>query len=250
MTYKRDKARFEELAVLRLAGRETPGQSEELDALIMKHSELAEEMESLEQDAAMAREVLPLIEATRDKAPEEPPAWVYHEVRREIDRTFGPCKRSPAPDGLPLLWRFAVCIGAAVILAVILVPQRLDNAGSTPMAANVIPPPPIVQLAVRDFIGATRAPGEPDPIQALQAAWPEAQLSEFETRDQWQEWLQGPGSSQTVIRIGYDHVEQIVQMRCWSKDKQVLHEEWVVEAGLPEVLEKASTRVKNWLESD
>ncbi|MBL68601.1 MAG: hypothetical protein CMO74_09185 [Verrucomicrobiales bacterium] len=250
MTYKRDKIRFEELAVLRLSGRETPGQSEELDALIMKHPELGEEMESLEKDAALAREVLPLIEATRDKAPEEPPAWVYHEVHREIDRTFGPRKTKPESDGLPLLWRFAIGVGAAVILAAVLVPQQPSPAGSGPTAANVDPAKPIVELAVRDFIGTTRSPGKPDPIETFQAAWPEAQLSVFETRDEWQGWLQKPAANKAVIRIGYDRIEHVIQLRCWSKDKQLLHEDWVVENGLSEALKKVSVKVESWVEND
>ena len=75
-------------------------------------------------------------------------------------------------------------------------------------------------------------------------------LGMFETRDEWQGWLQKPAANKAVIRIGYDRIEHVIQLRCWSKDKQLLHEDWVVENGLSEALKKVSVKVESWVEND
>src|ERR1035441_10448761 len=80
--------RFFDLAMKVTARQATEAERAELDALVARQPELKAELERLQADVRLAREVLPLVGATEATAPELP-AYARGRLQIKVRETLG-----------------------------------------------------------------------------------------------------------------------------------------------------------------
>lgn len=102
--------RFQELAHQALAGEATPAGQEELQALLAAHPPLREEMGRLEKEAALLREVLPLLEDLR-QPPRDLPPPPRQRLRREVAAVFRAREQRAGDELRALLRRLRETLG-------------------------------------------------------------------------------------------------------------------------------------------
>jgi hypothetical protein len=136
---------FFDLAMKVIARQATEAERAELDALVVWQPDLKAEFERLQAEVRLAREVLPLINATEATAPELP-AYARGRLQTKVRETLGR-PQAPEEDALGTLWKWRWILGlaaATAVVALFLLPVLSKSA------------PPMIQVAMLDTAGATR----------------------------------------------------------------------------------------------
>ena len=163
--------RFFDLAMKVIARQATEAERAELDALVARQPELKAEFECLQTDVRLAREVLPLVNATEATVPELP-AYARGRLQTKVRETLGrPSVTGEAPeeDALGTLWKWRWMLGLAAVTAVValfLLPV-LSRSG-----------PPMIQVAMLDTAGATRG-ADTNEVSLLRQTWEKAAVDAF-----------------------------------------------------------------------
>ena len=172
--------RFFDLAMKIIAGQATEAERAELDALVARQPELKAELERLRADVRLAREVLPLANATEATAPELP-AYARGRLQTKVRETLG---RPPVPGGAPeestlgVLWKWRWVLGLAAgtaVLVLLLLPV-FSRSG-----------PPMIQVAMLDTAGATRG-SDTNEALLLRQTWEKAAVDSFSGTEALHAW--------------------------------------------------------------
>ena len=101
--------RFNELAMLKIAGRASAEESAELEQLLADNPDLKEAFEGMQRDFPAVKDLLPMLR-NPENSDEEMPEYVKNSLMMEVKRNFGvgeeKSKRS-SPSVFPrgLLWK-------------------------------------------------------------------------------------------------------------------------------------------------
>ena len=189
---------FFDLALKVIAQRASEAERAELDTLIARQPELKAEFERLQADTRLAREVLPLVNATEATAPELP-GWARGQLQTKVRGTFG---RQPAPERatesetLGALWKWRWVLGLAAATAVVtlvVLPVFTRSA------------PPLIQVAMLDTAGATRG-SDTNAWSLLRQSWEHATIDSFtdpEALHAWETNWPAP-NKRPVVKVVFD----------------------------------------------
>ena len=184
--------RIFDLAISVIARQATDAQRAELDALLTSRPELKAEYERLQAEVMIAKETLPLVNATEATAGELP-AYARGRLQSKVRQTLGRPTKDKEPDR-SLAWGWKWLLGlapAAAIVVVLLLPIV-----RTP---NVL----VIQLAMLDMTGGTRGT-ETDASPVLHQTWANATLAVFTSPELLRTWETNWSSKQNSVKIIYD----------------------------------------------
>ena len=184
---------FFDLALKVIARQASEAERAELDALIAREPGLKAAFERLQADTHLAREVLPLVNATQGAGPELP-AYARGRLQTKVRQTLGglPSAGAEANDAnRRMMWRWRWLLGlatAAAAVALIVVPLVLRA------------PAPVFQVAMLDTAGGTRG-ADAGELALLRQAWSGvvvASLSSSDVARAWQTNWPADGARGTV----------------------------------------------------
>ena len=275
--------RFQELAMLKLAGRASTEESSELDKLLSENPDFRAEFGQLQREIPAIKDLIPMVQAP-ETSDEEVPAYEKTAFLTEVGEIFGkPESEAPKEDssqsnysfkegidvftkrdsqsyafdplGEPIppkesqrtgfpFFKFALA-GLAVWAFVVLINSPEEN--PNPIATA---PEPVVQIAMLDIVGETRG-DEDNKIQILAKAWPKNQLetySEIDAAKSWTEkWssdLKGP-----EVKILFDVIEsELIIQGNWKGE--IKTETIFIEDDLPGALILAKELIAEWYRSE
>jgi hypothetical protein len=164
--------RFSDLAVKFCAGRCSDAERAELDTILAGAPELRGELEKLQADARLAREVLPLLAAVESSSGEFP-AYARERLQTKVRETLG----RPEPARRRAFWNRRWVLGVAAGTAAVfllLIPALLR------------PGRPVVQVAMLDTAGAVR--GEDRDIGVLKQELASSDVQTFDSASALESW--------------------------------------------------------------
>ena len=167
---------FFDLAMKVIARQATDAERAELDALLAREPALRAEFERLRADARVAKDALPLVDATQS-ATGELPAYARGRLQTKVQQTLGrPAAEKEPDDSLAWGWRWILGLAAAtaVVIFVALPMFRTPNA-------------PVIQLAMLDTSGGTRGT-DTNEAALLRETWSKATLNSFTNLAALREW--------------------------------------------------------------
>ena len=195
--------RFFDLAMKAIARQASDAERVELDAMLAGNPAMQAEFERLRAEAALAKEVLPMVEASAVVGGKLP-GYARGRLQTKVRETLGrPGDEAKQPDrNLVWGWRWWLGLAAtatAVILglAVLLAPPRTV----------------VVQLAVLDLAGATRGASDAE-AALLKQTWKAADLSRFSSAEALSGWEAAWPKNQgkAVVKVIYDRAAGVVRV--------------------------------------
>ncbi len=188
--------RFFDLAMKAIAHQATDAERAELDALLAHEQGLRAEFARLQADVRLAKDVLPLVDATQPAAAELP-AYARGRLQTKVRQTLGrprPSAPSASDAERRMMWRWRWLLGLAAAVAAVALVAVLWQA-----------PAPMIQVAMLDTAGASRG-SDAKELALLQQTWNKAQVESFSSGEKagaWETHWPG-GSTRTVVKILYD----------------------------------------------
>ncbi len=184
--------RFFDLAMKVIARQATATERADLDQLLASDPKLRAEYDRLQADVRVAKEALPLVEATRATAGELP-AYAHGRLQTKVRQTLGRPAAAASPDRrLAWGWRWVFGLAAAAMVALLFVLRPSGDEF-------------VVQVAMLDTLGITRG-GNTNELAALQQVWSAAAIQSFDSAAELSAWeKQLPANSaQSFAKIIYD----------------------------------------------
>ena len=226
--------RFFDLAMKVIASQATDAERAELDALLAAHPEFGAELARLRSEAAVAKEALPLVEATEATA-DKVPAYARGRLQTKVRQTLGRPQTADEPKEAGQRsamwgWRWALGLAAAtaVVLAVLI-----------PMMQA---PEPVIQIAMLDLGGATRG-SDTNEVVLLGQTWSNAVVASFTAAGELHSWEADWSAGKTaVIKIIYDRSAGEVRVLSWQQGK-ALEKTFPVERDLATTLKQVNDYV-------
>jgi hypothetical protein len=213
--------RFFDLAMKVIARQCTNAERAELDALFTREPELKTEFARLQAEVRVAKEALPLVNATEATAGELP-AYARERLQTKVRQTLGRPAGEKEPDrsfALGLRWWLGLAATAAVVVLVVLPDLRT-------------PSRPVIQLAMLDLGGATRGSDTTNAVATFNQSWQDAKVDSFASVDELRAWeTNWPASKQPSIKIIYDRAAGEVRVLGRLKGKN-LEKTFVIDQGL------------------
>lgn len=222
-----NEQRFLSLAMKVIGGQPTDAERTELDAALAADQELRAQFAKLRGEVAVARGILPLVEAANASAGQLP-AYARERLQTKVRQTLGrPVeeKRTPMWD-----WRWFLVLAPAVATIVLLL-------------WVAVPAGTVVQVAMLDTVGGTRGASEDDKV-ALQGTWPDLTPEVFSSAEQVDEWEKNwpPSGRAVVVKIIYDKGAGEVRVS-GRKANRLFQRTFPVEAGLGSTLKQVESYV-------
>ena len=184
--------RYFELAMKVIARQATDAELAELDARLASEPALRAEFERLQADVRVAKEALPLVNATQATAGELP-AYARGRLQTKVRETLG----RPAVEKLPdraLAWGWRWALGLAATAAVVLLVALPMFRAPTAL---------VIELAMLDVAGDTRG-GETNEVALLQQTWTKAKLDSFAQPELLRAWETNWPGKGDAVKIIYD----------------------------------------------
>ena len=186
--------RFFDLAMKAIAHQTTDAERAELDALLAREQGLRAEFARLQADVRLAKDVIPLVNATQPAAAEFP-AYARERLQTKVRQTLGRPETSPpaaSDEQRRMMWRWLLGLAAAAAAIVLVVVLWQASA-------------PAIQVAMLDTAGASRG-SDAKELELLQQAWNKAQVESFSSAEKAGAWQANwPGDSRrSVVKILYD----------------------------------------------
>lgn len=188
--------RFFDLAMKIIARQATDTERAELDALLARQPELKPEFVRLQAEVRVARDVLPLVNATEATAGELP-AYARGRLQTKVRQTLGHPEakdQSQQAKEHSAMWVWRWVLGLAMVTAaVVLVLVPMFNPS----------PRLIVQVAMLDVAGDTRG-GETNEVPLLQQTWADAKIDAFTQPELLRRWETNWPAKADVVKVLYD----------------------------------------------
>ena len=202
---------FFDLAMKVIARQSTDAERAELEALVAREPELRAEFARLEAVVRVAKDALPLVDATKATAGELP-GYARGRLQTKVRQTLGRPTAGKGPDrSLTWGWRWVLGLAApavAVVVLLVALPMfRTSNA-------------PVIQLAMLDTAGGTRGT-ETNDVALLQATSKGTPVRNFSSASELEAWEKDSpmGSGRPVAKIIYDRAAGEVRVSGHSKGK-------------------------------
>jgi hypothetical protein len=219
--------RFFDLAMKVIARQCTDAERAELDALVAGQPELKAEFERLRAEVGVAKEALPLVNATEATAGELP-AYARGRLQTKVRQTLGRQETERGTERSPAWgWRWALGVAAATAVIVLLVLPTFRTSSE-----------PVVQVAMLDAGGATRG-SDTNVGSAFRQKWEKATVDLLPTAEALRVWeTNWPASKRPAFKIIYDRAAGEVRVLGRWKGKPI-EKTFLIEQDLPAALQQA-----------
>jgi hypothetical protein len=217
--------RFFDLAMKVIARQATDAERAELDALLARAPELKTEFERLQAGVRMAKDALPLVNATQATAGELP-AYARGQLQTKVRQTLGHPTAKDGPNrNFAWGWRWVLGLAAmaAVVLLVVL-PFRTPSA-------------PVIQLAMLDTAGGTRGT-DTNESALLRETWSKATLESLASAEALHEWE--AKDKPDTVKVIYDRAAAEVRVLGKWRGKS-FEKTFLVQTDLAAALKEASS---------
>ncbi len=216
--------RFFDLAMKVIARQAGDAERAELDALLAREPELRAEFARLQADVRVAKDALPLVNATEATAGELP-AYVRGRLQTKVRQTLGRPAAKKEPDH-SFAWGLRWWLGlAAVTAVVVLAVLPISRAPNTP----------VIQVAMLES-GGTRS-STSDEVALLKQTWQTTEFHSFSDAEALRAWETSPTDErrQPTVKIIYDSIAGEVRVLGRWKEKP-LDKTFLVEGNLATTL--------------
>ncbi|MBI5821354.1 MAG: hypothetical protein HZA88_20495 [Verrucomicrobia bacterium] len=190
-----DDQQFFDLAMKSFAGQASAAEEAELNSLLTSRPELKAKFDRLKADAGIAKEVLPLMEATEAQAgklPEYARGRLQTKVRETLRKGQTPTTTVVTPAPWRWGWAIGLAAAAAVTVAVFLIP-------------SLVAQKMVIQVAMLDRIGDTRGTTS-NPAAIIQQALNQPKVETFSASAELKRWMGDwpTDGQQPVVKVIYD----------------------------------------------
>ena len=224
--------RFFDLAMKVIACQCTDAERAELDALLVREPERGAEFARLEADARVAKEALPLVDATQATAGELP-AYARGRLQMKVRQTLGRPKTSDEPNRArerSAMWAWQRVLGlVAATAVVVLVALPMFRVSSEP----------VIQLAMLDTAGTVRG-ADSNEATLLRQSWDKATVNSFSNADELQAWQTNwpTAGKQPIVKIICDRAAgEVKVLGRW--DGKTIEKTFLIEPDLATALKQA-----------
>ena len=184
---------FFDLAMKVIARQATDAERAELDALLAREPGRKTEFEQLKAEVRVAREALPLVNAT-EATKGELPAYARGRLQTKVRQTLGRPAAEKEPDrsfAWGLRWWLGLAAATAVVVLVALPGLRTPSG-------------PVIQVAMLDLGGGTRG-GDTNEVALFNQSWQNTKVNSFASADELRAWeTNWPAIKQPTIKIIYN----------------------------------------------
>lgn len=218
--------RFFDLAMKVIARQATDAERAELDARLARKPELRAELERLQADARVAKDALPLVDATQATAGKLP-AYARGRLQTKVRQTLGrpESARKEPVRSLAWGWRWVLGLAAATAVIVLVLPMFRP------------PSAPVIQLAMVDVAGGTRGV-QTNEVALLQQTWANAKLDSFTQPELLRAWETNWPAKTDRVKIIYDrNAAEVRVLGRWNGKS--FEKTFPTETDLPTTLAKA-----------
>ena len=189
--------RFFDLAMKVIARQATDAERAELDALLARDAKLRAAFEQLQADVRVAKDALPLVDATQATAGELP-AYARGRLQTKVRETLGRPAAEKEPDrSFAWSWRWGLGLAAAAVVLLVALPMFRP------------PNMPTIQVAMLDTAGGTRG-SDTNEAALLRASWSVATLDSFTNAEALREWESN--GKPDAVKIIYDRAAAEVKV--------------------------------------
>ena len=220
--------RFFDLAMKVIACQATEAERAELDALLARDAKLRAAFEQLQADVRVAKDALPLVDATQATAGELP-AYAHGRLQTKVRETLGRPAAEKEPDrSFAWSWRWGLGLAAAAVVLFVALPMfRTPNA-------------PVFQLAMLDTTGGTRG-SDTNEAALLRASWSVATLDSFTNAEALREWESN--GKPDAVKIIYDRAAAEVRVLGKWRGKS-FEKKFLIEQDLATTLTQAKAYIR------
>ncbi len=223
---------FLNLAMKVIGRQATEAERAELDALLTHDPKLRAEFARLQEDARVAKNVLPLVDATQSETGDLP-AYAQGRLQTKVGQTLGrPATEKEPRRSLALGWRWALRLAAvAAVIVVVLTVFHTPNET-------------VIQVAMLDTTGGTRGTG-PNEAALLQEMSKGNPVQNFSTASELEAWEkkwpnEGRGSA---VKIIYDPAA--AEVRVFGRSRGTTFQNtFLIEKDLASTLQRVNTFVR------
>ena len=223
--------RFFDLAMKVIARQGTDAERAEFDALLAGQPELKAEFERLQAEVGVAKEALPLVNATEATAGELP-AYARERLQTKVRQTLGrPAAEKATERSRAWNWRWA--LGLAAVAVVMVLPALRTSTE------------PVIQLAMLDAGGVTRG-GETNEAAVFRQSWEKATVDLLRDANALRAWETNWPSAdkRPVIKIIYDRAAGEVRV-LGRRNGKTIGKSFAVEQDLGTALRQAKDFVQS-----
>lgn len=200
--------RFFDLAMKAIAQQATDVERAELDALLAREPAMRAEFARLQTDARLAKDALPLVDATK-VAGDKLPAYARGRLQTKVRQTLGhPAAKQKPDQSLAWGWRWILGLAAATaVIVLVALPTFRTPSG------------PVVQVAMLDTVGAVRG-AETNETEILKQQWKNSTVQSFDQTGSLENWeTNWPAGDKMTVKVIYDSAAGEVQVLLHQGDK-------------------------------
>lgn len=220
--------RFFDLAMKVIARQAGDAERAELDALLAREPELRAEFARLQADARLAKDALPLVDATK-AAGDKLPAYARGRLQTKVRQILGhPAAKQKPDQSLAWGWRWIMGLAAATaVIVLVALPTFRTPSG------------PVVQVAMLDTVGAVRGAGTNE-TEILKQQWKNSTVQTFDQTGPLENWeTNWPTGGKMTAKVIYDQAAGEVRVLL-HKDNKSQQKTFVIEQDLATTLQQAS----------
>jgi len=199
---------FFDLAMKAIARQTTDAERMELDALMAREPALRAEFARLQKDARLAKDALPLVDATK-AAGDKLPAYARGRLQTKVRQTLGhPAAKQKPDQSLAWGWRWILGLAAATaVIVLVALPTFRTPSG------------PVVQVAMLDTVGAVRG-AEPNETETLKQQWKNSTVQSFDQTGSLENWeTNWPTGDKMTVKVIYDRAAGEVRVLLHQGDE-------------------------------
>ena len=220
--------RFFDLAMKTLAGQSSEAERAELEALAARQPALKAEWDRLQADARLAKDILPLTEAS-ESATGEFPSYARERLQTKVRQALGRPSGAEKRAGWNWQWLLVLAPATAVVVLLFVLLGK--------------PAEPVIQVAMLDLAGTVRG-AETNEISVLKQQWKEAAIQNFEKPTDLETWATTwPQGRKPAFKVIYDRTSGEVRV-LGRKDGRSFDKTFPVERDLPSAVAKAGAFIR------
>jgi hypothetical protein len=224
--------RFFDLAMKAIGQQATDAEHAELDTLLTREPAMRAEFERLQADARLAKDAMPLVDATKATGGKFP-AYARGRLQTKVRQTLGRPqeKQEPGRRGVSA-WLWILGLAAATAVVVLVALPALHTPGG-----------PVVQVAMLDTVGAVRGV-ETNETDILKQQWKNSTVHTFDQTGTLENWeTNWPAGDTSVAKVIYDRAAGEVRVLIHRNNK-LQQKTFVIEQDLPATLQEANSFIE------